>query len=75
MALQQLAAQERLDMQEALAFISKDAVELIQRSVAQAEANGGITDEASCAEGTLFRMKRNSMDYPLVGYSKGERSQ
>ena len=45
MALQRLAAQERLDMQEALAFISKDAVELIHRSVAQAEANGGITDE------------------------------
>ena len=45
MALQHLAAQERLDMQEALTFICKDAVELIQRSVAQAEANGGITDE------------------------------
>jgi len=44
-ALQSLAAQERLDMQEALAFIYKDAVGLIERFVAQAEASGGITDE------------------------------
>ena len=45
MALQSLAAQERLDMQEALAFICKDAGGLIERYVAQAEANDGITDE------------------------------
>src|SRR5207248_1200757 len=44
-ALQHLAAQERLDMSEALAFINKDAVIFVQRVVTQAESSSGITDD------------------------------
>src|SRR5690349_20835990 len=44
-ALQHLAAQERLDMSEALTFINKDAVIFVQRVVTQAESSSGITDD------------------------------
>src|SRR6266849_53165 len=44
-ALQSLARQEHLDMSEALTFIGKDAVALVERIVAGVEAQGNITDE------------------------------
>ena len=43
--LQRLAAYEHLDMSEALTFIGKDAVALVERIVAGVEAQGNITDE------------------------------
>jgi hypothetical protein len=67
-ALQSLAAQERLDMQEALAFICKDAVGLIERSVAQAEANGGITPKmaaASKSRGSREKRAENIMGFVI----------
>jgi hypothetical protein len=44
-ALQSLASQEHLDMAEALTFIGKDAVALVEHIVAGVEAQGKITDE------------------------------
>jgi len=45
LALQHLALQEHLDMSEALTFISKDAIALVECIVGGAEAQGAISDE------------------------------
>jgi HNH endonuclease len=44
-ALQYAATQERLDKSEALTFIMKDSIALIERVITQAETNGNITEE------------------------------
>ena len=44
-ALQAVATQERLDKSEALAFIMKDALALVEHIIVEAEANGGVTND------------------------------
>jgi hypothetical protein len=44
-ALRQVATQERLDKSEALTFIMRDSIALVERVVAQVEANGEVTNE------------------------------
>jgi hypothetical protein len=44
-ALQQNATHERLDKSEALTFIMKDSIALVERVVAQTDANGGVTND------------------------------
>ncbi len=43
--LQHIATQERLDKSEALAFIMNDALALVERIIAEAVANGGVTND------------------------------
>jgi hypothetical protein len=44
-ALQYAATQEHLDKSEALKFILKDSIALVERVITQAETNGNFTDE------------------------------
>jgi len=44
-ALQNVGAQERLDIAEAFAFLLKDSIALVERAITQAEVQGKITEE------------------------------